>query len=423
MLIGAVAMTMLAVIALVTFMREPARHAFHRQREMLTSFVTSSVAQGSAEDMADTVRRILGPLSEDPIFRGGILVDAKQRFVCGEPKGFNVPPEIFKKVWQEQALVIGDDFYSLHALRDVDGMIVGHYLSAFSMKSLSIQETKALIRALAVGLPFLMIFLGLLVWQVGLELSMRAEEKTNRLRADVLSRVSHEFRTPLTSMKCVTEILKHVGPEEEMVRKDFLEIVGLETLRLQALVDEVLHFSALQESGYVPPVSKMSLTAFFAKKVHDWSKLTEAACIDFTFELCEDDYLAKVDAEYMEGLMDRLLSNAIKFTPEQGSVRLVVEPSTGGKVTVAVLDSGPGVPEDERERIFEPLHQMGDILTGKPDGLGLGLSICRHLVENMGGRIWCEGSALGGAAFKFELAAEIEHPRAREKQRVELSSV
>jgi signal transduction histidine kinase len=110
------------------------------------------------------------------------------------------------------------------------------------------------------------------------------------------------------------------------------------------------------------------------------------------------------DRERIHEVLTRLLDNALKFTPEDGQVRVEVS-GLDDSVEVAIGGSGKGVPLEDRETILEPFHQVGDHLTEKPPGTGLGLAICRGFIDGMGGAIWCEESELGGAKFRFALPA------------------
>jgi two-component system sensor histidine kinase ChvG len=94
----------------------------------------------------------------------------------------------------------------------------------------------------------------------------------------------------------------------------------------------------------------------------------------------------------------RILDNAVKFTPEGGHIRATVA-TNGSNVEIRIDDDGPGIPDADRERVFDRFQQLGDVMTGKPQGTGLGLAIVRRIVEASGGDVRCEGSDLGGARF------------------------
>ena len=131
-----------------------------------------------------------------------------------------------------------------------------------------------------------------------------------------------------------------------------------------------------------------------------------AAAEDLTLEIIHSnsDLSTRADHARTQDVILRLVDNAIKFTPGGGRIQLRAE-TLEDKVRVRVEDSGNGIPDDSRERVFDHFTQLGDMMTDKPMGTGLGLAICQRVVEAMGGKIWCEASRFGGASFVLELPA------------------
>ncbi len=102
-------------------------------------------------------------------------------------------------------------------------------------------------------------------------------------------------------------------------------------------------------------------------------------------------------------MLINLLSNAVKFCePDSGRVRLTLGDSAAG-ITITVSDNGPGIPPEAQQKVFEKFQQVGDTMTGKPAGTGLGLTICRNIVTHLGGRIWVDSHPGHGATFLFFL--------------------
>ena len=113
----------------------------------------------------------------------------------------------------------------------------------------------------------------------------------------------------------------------------------------------------------------------------------------------------EADRDRLQQVVINLLSNAAKFVPEPGRPGVVETACRDGEVTLTLTDNGPGIPEAHLQAVFDKFRQVGDTLTSKPKGTGLGLTICRHILEHFGGRIWAERDATGGAVFRFQLPA------------------
>jgi signal transduction histidine kinase len=118
------------------------------------------------------------------------------------------------------------------------------------------------------------------------------------------------------------------------------------------------------------------------------------------------------DADRLRQVINNLIDNAIKFT-DKGSIRVSAR-RIDGEVRIAVRDSGVGIPPEDLDKIFERFHQGGTVTTGKPRGIGLGLSICREIVRRSGGRIWAESAPGGGSTFIVALPAAAPAAPARE---------
>ena len=121
--------------------------------------------------------------------------------------------------------------------------------------------------------------------------------------------------------------------------------------------------------------------------------------------ISEPSILVWADRDKINQVLMNLIGNAIKFTPAQGRVTLSASRNGNGSVQVSVSDTGPGIPPDEKEKIFDKFYQIAQAGDVKPKGTGLGLAICRALVELHGGKIWVESEQSGGSTFYFTLPA------------------
>ena len=230
-------------------------------------------------------------------------------------------------------------------------------------------------------------------------------QELDRMKDDFMSSVTHELRTPLASIRAFSEIL-YDDPEIELTeRKRFLGILVSETERLSRLVNQVLDLAKL-ESGHADwRTEQVSLRDVIDQSVMATGKLLEERGISLLQELTEEPALVWADRDRLVQVMVNLLSNAAKFSPRQtGWVRIRLDALDAGW-RVSVTDNGPGIPEQDLDLVFEKFRQSS---TGgeKPVGTGLGLPICRQLVEHFGGRIWAENGIGEGARVCFELPLE-----------------
>ena len=235
-------------------------------------------------------------------------------------------------------------------------------------------------------------------------------ESSNRMRSNFLATASHELRTPIASVASAAEILiHHGGDEEEGTRQEFLSVIDSETTRLAHLLDQLMDLTQIEAGVLDWHLTDFDLREAVEESIEAFSRshpgrrvvlhCTEVACG------------MRGDRSRLQQVLDQLLDNAAKFTPEESEVLVcLTADETGYQLSVA--DRGPGfsTPE-ERERIFEWFMQGGDIMTSKPRGMGLGLSICRAIAAAHNGGLQCEERPGGGAVFVL-LLTKTAFPRA-----------
>lgn len=230
-----------------------------------------------------------------------------------------------------------------------------------------------------------------------------AQKELERMKSNFLSVVSHELKTPLHSIKGFVDIILmgKTGPVTDLQR-DFLSTVHEQTGHLQRLIEDLLEFSRL-ESGQITlrpvPLEPAELVATVVDKL---SPLASNKQLALSAHLPPDFPPIEADPMRLEQVLTNLVENAIKFTPEGGRVRLLGW-ERPDEIEIAVVDTGIGVPEEERERIFERFYQVDSSARRRYKGTGLGLTICRHIVTQHGGRIWVEDADGPGSEFHMIL--------------------
>lgn len=226
------------------------------------------------------------------------------------------------------------------------------------------------------------------------------------IKDEFLSTISHELRTPLAAIQsAVAVLLKHrAGPLSE-VQQRFVAMIRDHGAALQRLVDDMLDYRQLAlgaaPTGHAPHDMRTLVSAV----VDEQAAAFASRALTLTRALPDTPAPCRVDPAQMTQVLRSLLSNAAKFTPAGG--RVAVQVAMGGDtVHLRVTDSGRGVPADALERIFEKFVQLDGSLTRPVGGAGLGLALCRQIVERHGGRIWAESVLGAGTTVHVTLPAD-----------------
>ena len=227
------------------------------------------------------------------------------------------------------------------------------------------------------------------------------------VRRDFISNISHELRTPLAAVRAVVETLQAGAIEDSTVVYEFLDRAERELDTLTQMVEELLELSRI-ESGEVPlRLTPTSISDLIIDSLDRLGPQAERKDIEIDVQITDRLPVISADAERMQRVMTNLLHNAIKFTPEGGSIQVAARLSDGARsqaeVIVSVRDSGVGIAADDLPRIFERFYKSDRARTRSRGGTGLGLAIARHLVEAHGGRIWAKSKEGKGSTFYFTL--------------------
>jgi K+-sensing histidine kinase KdpD len=224
-----------------------------------------------------------------------------------------------------------------------------------------------------------------------------ALRRSDEVKTALLRAVSHDLRSPLTAIMAAGEALSAEGIEVDD-RRALAEAIAAESTRLSRLVDKLLDLSRLEGGHAQPRPDWCSIEEVVTAAVEDLGERGELVRVS----LDRDLPLVRADAAQLERALANLLDNAVRFSG--GEQALVRARPLRDRVAIRVVDRGPGVPQVDLERIFEPFYQgAGD----RPhEGSGLGLAIVRGLVEVNGGRVWAESTPGQGTTFVVELPLE-----------------
>ena len=247
----------------------------------------------------------------------------------------------------------------------------------------------------------------------------RIEEELQRaseMKSAFVSMVSHELKTPLTSIKNAVDLLAPSIEGLEEPQQRMLAIARRNVDRLGHIIGDLLEISRIEAGKIRCCFEEVDPLRFLGPVVANLE--TEARRKSLTLELRADERLPAVwaDPRRIEQVVTNLVSNAIKFTPEGGTIE-VAATNLGDEVEIGVTDTGIGLAPEDRERVFEPFFQAGDPLTGRARGTGLGLAISWNLVASHGYELKVLSEKGAGSRFWFRLASA--GPAARERTSLE----
>ncbi len=238
----------------------------------------------------------------------------------------------------------------------------------------------------------------------------------DQMKTDFLSTVSHELRTPLTSVlgfaklidkKLEEVVFPAVNTEDRKTQRAVKQVgnnIGIivsEGERLTALINDVLDIAKMEAGKVEWKMEPLKVEEVIEHAIAATSALFQSKGLALKQDLAVELPEITGDRDRLIQVMINLISNAVKFTP-QGSVTCKTH-KTDHQITISVTDTGIGIAPENRPKIFDKFRQIGDTLTDKPTGTGLGLPICQQIVEHHGGQIWVESELGKGSSFSFTL--------------------
>ncbi|HWP34155.1 MAG TPA: ATP-binding protein [Thermodesulfobacteriota bacterium] len=235
-----------------------------------------------------------------------------------------------------------------------------------------------------------------------LEEANRRLTELDRLKSDFVSTVSHELRTPLTSIRSLSESLLAGGDIPRETQEQFLAIIVQESQRLSRLIAQLLDLARIEAGRIEWRMEPLDLGEVAAHAVRTHRALFDGKGIAVTLEPPAAPLPVVADRDRLLQVLTNLLSNAAKFTPAGGRVTVRAFADAASAV-VEVEDTGVGIPADQLETIFERFRQVGDTLTAKPEGAGLGLPISRDIVRHHGGTLTVRSQPGRGSCFRVAL--------------------
>ncbi len=229
-----------------------------------------------------------------------------------------------------------------------------------------------------------------------------AREQSDAARRDLVAAVSHDLRTPITSLRLLAEAVDDEVVDGEL-RRTYLERMRTHIDILSTLIDDLFELSRLEAGDIRWSLERVPLDALVGETVEAMRLEAEAKGVSVAYEVSERLGAARANPEKLQRVLFNLIQNAIRHTPADGSVVVRAEP-VADQIEIEVADDGDGIAPEERERVFTAFYRGGADAARTGGGAGLGLAVSRAIVEAHGGRIWLPDSSVG-TRVRFSLPA------------------
>jgi signal transduction histidine kinase len=274
---------------------------------------------------------------------------------------------------------------------------VGVYLLNPKQLSAAVNTVK-LTLSLSIALSLLSIFVG--GWLIFRDL--QRELRQARLRTDFVSNVSHELKTPLTSIRMFSELLVEGRVDDESKRREYLRVIVTEAARLTRLISNVLDFARMERGDKPYRFQRTDIVGVTRETLDAYRPQLEAS--GFVVELISPagPIYAWADRDTISQVLLNLLSNAEKYSSDQKKVRVILE-GVSGQIRLTVEDRGRGVPPGCEQKIFEQFFRAHDSLSDAIPGAGLGLAVATQIARSHKGKLWHEHRTGGGSRFVLEI--------------------
>ncbi|UQD53693.1 cell wall metabolism sensor histidine kinase WalK [Bacillus methanolicus] len=227
------------------------------------------------------------------------------------------------------------------------------------------------------------------------------QEKIEMERREFVANVSHELRTPLTTMRSYLEALAEGAWKDEELAPHFLNVAQTETERMIRLVNDLLQLSKMDSKDYKLKKEWIDFIEFF-HRIIDRFEMTKEQNVTFKRLLPKRPIFVEADEDKLTQVLDNIISNALKYSPEGGQITFKVEEQEE-QILISISDQGVGIPKENIEKIFERFYRVDKARSRKLGGTGLGLAIAKEMVKAHGGNIWATSVEGKGTTIYFTL--------------------
>ncbi len=235
-----------------------------------------------------------------------------------------------------------------------------------------------------------------------LQQAAKQREELETLRRDLVAWTSHDLRTPLTSIRAMVEALHDGMVDDPETIQRYYRTIRADVIALNSLIDDLFEMAQLDAGGLPLEKSSYVFADLLSDELERFRALAGQQGVDLQADVAADLGRVWLNAPKISRVLGNLLSNALRYTPKGGVVRVTAVFIPDG-VQVTIQDSGPGFHPDDLPRIFEQFYRGEQARSRSTGGAGLGLAIARGIVEAHNGRIWAENNPAGGASVSFTL--------------------
>ncbi len=235
-----------------------------------------------------------------------------------------------------------------------------------------------------------------------------ATYETGRLETEFLATISHELRSPLAAIKGYAATLRRHGHRLGRAERDeFLQAIGDASDRMETLISRLMELARLEAGTLTATLVPVDVVHLVKESLlaaeHRWETGTPRGdTYTFVAPRQESMPLALADLRLQREALDIVLENAVKYAPGGGIIQVTLQ-ADGKRLTISVRDSGMGIPPEHLRRVFDRFYRIDTRLTREVDGAGLGLAICKRIMELQGGAIWAESEPGAGSVFTMTL--------------------
>ncbi len=323
----------------------------------------------------------------DAVFDPVVVVDPEHRIITINPAA--------RSLFTDKLHVVGQPLIVVTARPELDTLVDGVLEGEAALESqIEIENRSFRVRSSSINLS----------GQVGVVLMLQDITELLRLsraRREMVANFSHDLRTPISSIRLLVETLSHnLGRNAERDTRLVGKIAG-EADSLQHITQELIDLSMIESGKTILRMVPVNFSQILDEAFHVMNTQLEQKKLEIVNRVPVSlEVLA--DPEQTRRVIVNIMHNSVKFAPPGGQIRFTSS-RRGQMVTIRIADTGPGIPPQDRARIFERFYQADASRTGTAGGSGLGLSIAKHIIEAQGGTIWAEGVEPHGACIAFTI--------------------
>lgn len=222
-----------------------------------------------------------------------------------------------------------------------------------------------------------------------IESRIEAERRSEKTKSELITNVSHDLRTPLTSVMGYIGLIKEGKYEDEAMMMEYLNIAFNKSNQLKELIEDLFEYTKLNNQGIVLEKNKVNIVEFLSQIIEEYIPMFEENEIEIVKKFVDEKYIVEIDAGKMVRVIENLLSNAIKYSYKPGEV-IVSTYKNDGYVNIVIKNKGDNIPKEKVERLFDRFYRVDEARNSNVKGSGLGLAISKNIVKLHDGDIWAE---------------------------------